>query len=217
MKKWIIPSTLIACTLLYFVEQGLEVNYGWKTAAKWIFFLAMPLLLSRFFNREKQKKAFHKRGIFLGLLFGGISFASILVAYFLLQDVIDFDSIVQELKKSGISAENFIFIALYITVGNSLLEEFFFRGFIFLNLYQAGSRTLAYLYSALLFATYHISIFQSWFSWELILLALFGLFTIGLVFNWLDTKTNTFLNSWVVHIMADLAIVLIGFHLFGIF
>jgi membrane protease YdiL (CAAX protease family) len=118
--------------------------------------------------------------------------------------------------KSKITAANFIFIAIYITLGNSLLEEFFFRGFIFLNLRQLGKEKFAYLFSALLFAIYHISIFQSWFTLPLMLLSLFGLFTIGIVFNWLNTKTNTIINSWIVHIFADLAIILIGLKLFEI-
>ena len=31
----------------------------------------------------------------------------------------------------GVNAGNFVFVALYISIVNSLLEEFFFRGFAF--------------------------------------------------------------------------------------
>jgi membrane protease YdiL (CAAX protease family) len=99
---------------------------------------------------------------------------------------------------------------------NSFLEEFFFRGFVFLNVYETGNKGWAYLFSALLFALYHIAIFATWFNIPLMLLALFGLMVIGFVFNYLDTLSNNFLNSYLVHIFANLAIVLIGLALFGI-
>ncbi|QDP39906.1 CPBP family intramembrane glutamic endopeptidase [Radiobacillus deserti] len=149
MKKWIIGSSLFACFFLYIVEQVMEVNYGWKTFSKWIVFLLLPIFLFRFIKREKQEKSLQKKGLLFGLLFGFISFSSIIIAYFVLRESIDFDAIIWELKKSGIDASNFIFVAVYITLGNSLLEEFFFRGFIFLNLNQAGYKKVAYLFSSL--------------------------------------------------------------------
>lgn len=218
MKKIIIGSSLIFCTILYIIEQVLEVNYGIKTGAKWVLFIGMPLLLNHFIKKEKKEKQVDKKGILLGLLFGIISFSVIVVAYIFLKEIIDFNSIVTEMKtKSKITPENFIFIAIYVTFGNSLVEEFFFRGYIFLNLYQEGKKKIAYIYSSGLFSVYHLAIFQSWFEWHVMVLALFGLFVIGFIFSWLNTKTNTFFNSWIVHILADTAIVLIGFKLFGLF
>lgn len=217
MKKLIIVVSLISCFFLYYIEQILEVSYVIKTSAKWIVFILIPILLDRFIDKKQVQKQFNKKGMVFGLLFGISSFIVIMAAYVFLKQFIDFQAIVQEMQtKSKITAENFIFIAIYITLGNSLIEEFFFRGFIFLNLKHLGSEKLAYLFSASLFAIYHIAIFQTWFTVPLTLLALFGLFTIAIIFNWLNTKTNTFINSWIVHILADLAIILIGFRLFGL-
>lgn len=216
MKKWIIVTAIIVCLILYFVEQILEVNYVIKTGTKWALFLGIPLLLDKYIDKRAVEKHFHKEGLIFGFLFGLGSFAVVIGAYFLLQDFINFPFIINELQtKSKITAANFIFIAIYVTFGNSFLEEFFFRGFIFLNLKHLGSEKLAYIFSALLFALYHIAIFQTWFSFSMTLVALFGLLTIAIIFNWLNTKTNTFINSWIVHIMADIAIILIGFRLFG--
>lgn len=217
MKKLIVSASIIACLLLYYLEQILEVNYMIKTSSKWIVFLLIPFILDRFIDKNSNPKQFNKKGMLFGFLFGLSSFIIIIVAYILLKDFINFDEIVNEMEtKSKITAANFIFIAIYITLGNSLLEEFFFRGFIFLNLRQLGEEKFAYLFSSLLFAIYHISIFQTWFTLPLTLLVLFGLFTIGIIFNWLNTKTNTIINSWIVHILADLAIIIIGLRLFQI-
>ena len=107
-------------------------------------------------------------------------------------------------------------VGIYITLGNSFLEEFFFRGFIFLNLYNQGYKKIAYIYSSLLFGVYHIAIFKTWFSPLLTVLALLGLVIAGIVFNWIDTKSENFINSWIVHILADSAIIIIGMGMFGI-
>ena len=80
-----------------------------------------------------------------------------------------------------------------------------------MKFYQAGNKVFAYLFSSVLFAIYHVAIFATWFNVWLILLALLGLFIVGILFNWLNTKSNNFLNSWILHIMADIAVVSIGY------
>ncbi|WP_369404955.1 CPBP family intramembrane glutamic endopeptidase [Piscibacillus salipiscarius] len=95
------------------------------------------------------------------------------------------------------------------------LEEFYFRGFIFLKFYQSGYHVLGYIFSSALFAIYHVAIFATWFNFELILLALAGLFVVGLIFNWLNTKSNNFLNSWILHIVQILPLCRSGFIYFG--
>jgi hypothetical protein len=60
-----------------------------------------------------------------------------------------------------------------------------------------------------------MAIFKNWFNPALIALALFGLIFIGFVFDWLNTKSENFINSWLVHIMADSAIIIIGLKMFN--
>ncbi|MBZ9635369.1 CPBP family intramembrane metalloprotease [Clostridium sp. FP1] len=105
---------------------------------------------------------------------------------------------------------------MYITFGNSFLEEYFFRGFYLLKSYELKSKKFAYIYSSLLFGVYHIAIFKTWFNSGLVGLALIGLISIGFIFNWLDTRSKNFINSWLVHILADSAIIIIGLRMFGI-
>lgn len=221
-NRYIIVSSLIACILLYFVEQVLVVSYLVKTVLKIMFFIIIPFIYMKFIkiqspsNAEKYKNT-DKYHLKMGFLFGSLSFLIILITYYLLRNVVDLQSISYELQnKSKITASSFIFVGLYITLGNSFLEEYFFRGFVFLNLYEHKSKKFAYIYSSLLFGLYHIAIFKTWFSIELIGLALIGLITVGFIFNWLDTKSRNFFNSWIVHVLADSAIILIGLRMFGI-
>jgi membrane protease YdiL (CAAX protease family) len=165
---------------------------------------------------ELNLSQFDRKHLKLGLIFGLISFFVIFIAYFIFKGTINFNDIVSDLRDKNITPANFIFIGLYITFGNSFLEEFFFRGFIFLNLYNMKRVKLAYTYSSLLFGLYHIAIFKTWFSLWMIMLCLLGLIVIGFVFDWLDTKSDNFINSWIVHILADSAIILIGLRMFEI-
>lgn len=218
-KGYLIASSLISIIILYIIEQILGVNYLIKTISKILLFILVPLFYLKFIKRNKITKALNLRkvNIKLGLLLGTISFVSVIIAYFIFKGRIDNNSIIYELQsKSKINKNNFILVGTYITLANSFLEEFFFRGFIFLNLFEEGYKKTAYIFSALLFSLYHITIFKTWFNIYIMLIAILGLFSIGIIFNYIDTLSKNFLNSWIVHIFADIAIILIGISLFEI-
>jgi membrane protease YdiL (CAAX protease family) len=221
-QRYIFVSSLIACMLLYLVEQVLGVDYFVKTFSKVMIFTLVPYVYIKAVKKssiveELNLRKLNKKNFKLGFLFGMSAFTILIAGYFIFKNFIDLDTIAAELTtKLKITPGNFIFIGLYITFGNSFLEEFFFRGFVFLNLHNTGDKRLAYIYSSLLFALYHIAIFKSWFNIWLILLCLLGLFIVGLLFNWLNTKSKNFINSWLVHILADSAIILIGMRMFRI-
>ncbi len=216
----VIILTIVSCFSLYIIEQVIQATYVIKTGAKVVFFFILPIIYIRFILKEKildflNIKTIDMRRLQVGFLFGLASALIIVVTFIIAKDFINTDKIITDLNdRLHITPEVYIFIALYITFGNSLLEEFYFRGFIFLKFYQANYKTLGYLFSALLFAIYHVAIFATWFNIWLILLALLGLFIVGIIFNWLNTKSNNFLNSWILHIMADIAVVSIGYYLF---
>lgn len=220
-KKYIFISSIIACIFLYLIEQVIMADYLVKTITKIIFFTVIPVIYIKLIKKDSILNALNLRSVNrhnlkIGLLFGSASFAILLLGFYLFKDFIDLQGIVAEMEeKSNINPTNFMMVGAYITLGNSFLEEFFFRGFIFLNLYNLKLKKSAYIYSALLFAIYHIGIFQTWFNPWLNISAVTGLIIIGFVFNWLCTKSNNFLNSWVVHILADAAIILIGMRLLG--
>jgi membrane protease YdiL (CAAX protease family) len=222
---YLIGISMMIIGVLYVADQILTLNYLSKIILKFILFSTFPIVYSlktrddifksSFKNFFKQKN--HGSRFNVNILLGLSVFLLILVTYVFLRPFIDTGQLVQEFNdKYEINKSNLVYYSLYLVFINSFIEEFFFRGFIFLNLKKAGLRKIGYFISALLFAVYHISNIQNWLYISVFLLALLGLFVGGLIFNYLDDKEETFLNSWFVHICADLAIVLIGFHIFGI-
>ncbi|TFB14126.1 CPBP family intramembrane metalloprotease [Filobacillus milosensis] len=217
----VVILTALSCSLLFVIEQVFDAHYLVKTGSKIVLFLIVPLLYIRFVLGERIWESLRfnqidKPGLIYGAGLGILSMIIVVTAFFLLQDVLQPELIISDLRdRLGITFETYVYIAIYIVVVNSLLEEFYFRGFIFLKFYQSGYQWLGYLFSSGLFAVYHMAIFATWFDTGLTLLALAGLFVVGLVFCWLDTKSNNFLNSWILHICADIAVVAIGFYLFS--
>lgn len=138
-------------------------------------------------------------------------FAFIFAAYKIIGVYFDFTAVTESMEKeSGITAENFLYIALYISFINALLEEFFFRGFAYLELKKWTSRGTALTISAGAFSLYHIAIMLSWFTAPLFILLLTGLFVGGIIFNLLNEHSNNIYSSWMVHMFANFAINTIG-------
>jgi len=200
------------------VEQVLQFPYILKTAIKLPLFLAVPVIIYKYKSNLKFSVKLKKEDLKHMALWSIFVFAVIFIAYFILQSFIDVKAISDDFNnRMLLSNTTLVFAGLYTIFVNSFIEEIFFRGFIFQGLLKAGWNKRAYIYSAALFATYHVAIFKTWFNVPLTLLVLFGLFVGGIIFAHFVKKTESFLASWLIHLAADLPIVIIGFKLLGVF
>ncbi len=139
---------------------------------------------------------------------------TILFAFFLLHPFIDIDALLAELNSLGITPLVFPFVALYILLVNSILEEFFFRGLLPGSLTHSLSRLLI---PSLLFALYHISIFLTWFTLPLLVLAVIGIWIGGIIFQIANRLGESILPSWIIHMFADLGILIVGIYIIYIY
>jgi len=220
-KKAIFMVAVIVtfCVLMAVVDGILKADYFVKSIVKLVLFLILPGLYSLCDKDIKIKEVFapEKKGLGQAIVLGVLVYIIILGGYFLLKDVFDFSSVTTSLTNNiGVTGKNFIFVSLYISFVNSLLEEFFFRGFAFITLKRITGRKFAYLFSAAVFAVYHIAMMIGWFSLYVFLIVMAGLFAGGLIFNYLNEKSSTVYPSWLVHMFANFAINTVGFILFGI-
>ncbi len=220
-KKSILIVVLIVvfCALMAVVDGVFKPEYFIKSIIKLILFLILPTVYSLYDKDIRIKEIFKpkKSGIKTAILLCLLVYAAILCGYLLVRNIFDFSAITGALTKNiGVTGENFIFVSLYISFVNSLLQECFFRGFAFLTLKRITGRKFAYLFSAAVFAIYHIAMMIGWFKFDVFLIVLAGLFAGGLIFNYLNEKSSTIYPSWLVHMFANFAINTIGFMLFGI-
>lgn len=216
---WIIGIVVFGCIVMGFVDAVWQPQYFVKSAIKVVLFVGLPVVYF-VLVREKGIPSFlkpNKEGLKLALLLGVGVYVVIVGAYFLFKDVFDFSGITESLTGDiGVTKANFLYVALYISFMNSFLEEFFFRGFAFLQLKKYTTRFFAFGLSALTFAVYHVAMMIGWFSLPLFLLTMIGLFVGGAVFNLFNEKHQNIYTSWLVHMFANFGINTIGLLLFGI-
>ena len=210
----ILATAVLCCGAMALVDGVLRPGYAVKSAIKIVLFLGAPLLLSLCFREVSclSLLRFPQKGFLTALGLGAAVYGIILGGYFLIRPFFDFSSIAHKLtQNAGVTKENFLYVSLYISFINSLLEEFFFRGFLFTNLARFSTRSFAYGVSAVAFAAYHVAMMLGWFSPALFLLVMAGLTAGGLIFNYLNEKMGTVYISWLVHMCANFAINTIGF------
>jgi membrane protease YdiL (CAAX protease family) len=210
---------LVPCGIMAMIDAVLSPDYFVKSAIKLVLFLILPIILLRK-HKEISLKGLLKierKKLILPIALGIGVYLFIIGAYFIIGPYFDFSNVTVALTENyGVKKENFVPVALYISFVNSMLEEFFFRGLAFLTLKKLTTRRFAYLFSAAAFSLYHIAIMSSWFNPFLFVLLIASLFLAGILFNWLNEKTNTIYTSWLVHMCANFATNTIGFMLFGI-
>ena len=221
MKKkpmLIVLPVVLACICMGLIDAVIQPGYAAKSAVKVVLFLCLPALYALICRDRTLREIIvpDKKGLSLAALAGAAVYAVVLAAYLIFKDVFDFSGLTSSLTATtGVNRDNFLWVALYISFINSLLEEYFFRGFAFLTLKKQTGRHFAICFSAAMFALYHIAMMIGWFSPVVIALALAGLFAGGLIFNWFDEKFGNIYMSWLVHMFANFATNTIGFMLFG--
>jgi len=219
MKKVQIPLlVIIACIIMGIVDAVIQPGYAIKSGIKIITFLLIPLIYG-LFNKEINIKRLlkpDKKGFLIALALGLGVYLIIISAYFTFRNIFDFSALTKSLNETtGVNQSNFVWVAIYISFVNSLLEEFFFRGFSFITLKKYTSGKFAYIFSSLLFALYHIAMMIGWFGVPVIIISLLGLFAGGMIFNRFDEKNENIYLSWLIHMFANFATNTIGFLLFA--
>lgn len=214
----ILGVLILSCVMMYFMEVFMKPGYLIKSVWKIGTFAILPLIYC-IFDKNISLKHFFKvnsrKQIIRSLALGVGVYTLIFCSYLLLANFIDLDNIATLLSENyRVNKDNFIFVALYISFINSLLEEFFFRGFAFLSLSKVLPRFHSYIISAMAFSIYHISILTNWFNPWLFITIITGLFISGLFFNWLNEKSKNIYNSWLVHMSANFAINTVGLIMF---
>ncbi|MET0786217.1 MAG: hypothetical protein ABWY25_05885, partial [Paenisporosarcina sp.] len=113
MRKWVVLYPFLSILVLLWIEQGIEVTYIWKTLAKIILFVIVPLLYVRstksdFLNRQQVKTKHFIPAFFLGFFV----LLTILIAFIVFQDIIDLAALKTDLEtRVGVTASVFPFVA----------------------------------------------------------------------------------------------------------
>lgn len=214
----IIMISIVFVGALFYLEQALAIPYIYKTIIKLPMFIGFPFVIKKFVLYEQTDFVMDKQSFKLVIICSGFIILIISLAFIIARSFIDPSLIISDFEgRMQITKTLFVFAGLYTVIGNAFVEEYFFRGFIFQSLYKKGCIKTAYILSASLFAIYHIGIFLTWFTLPIMFIVLFGLFCGGIIFAYFVQRTGSVLGSYIIHMSADLIIVIIGIFGIGLF
>lgn len=167
-------------------------------------------------HNKVSRKEKYKWGLSAGFAAMGI----ILLTFALVWPIFDLSTIVHDLKeKANITASVFLLVAAWVVFINPFMEEFFWRGFLLEEIDRLfdskKARRIGFYATGILFALHHVVIVYDWFNaWQFILVVTFLSFA-GLFLNFLKEKTGSIFAPYLTHLLADVAIIIIGLIAFG--
>jgi len=209
-------------TLVYFVVlAGRDSKLQTLTAAggKVIQF-GFPLVWVFLVLREPRKRPVWKwDGILLGAVFG-LTVASAMVAlyHFGFKPLGWFDAANVQIrdKVSGMglaTTGKYLALSLFYPICHSLIEEYYWRWFVFGRLNQHVSLTTAIVVSSLGFMAHHVIVLATFFGWDSPLTYFLSLCVAvgGAAWAWLYARSGSLIGPWISHMFVDGAIFLVGF------
>jgi membrane protease YdiL (CAAX protease family) len=183
---------------------------------------AFPAVYVWLYERQRLRLTFPgTRGLAAGLAFGLLVAAGILGLYevWLSRSPLaapTAERIHGKLQEFGCATPaRFVALALFIAVGHSLLEEYYWRWFVFGWLRRYLALPWAVLVASAGFMAHHVIVLAVYFPGRLELALLFSLgVAIGGAF-WavLYEKSGSLLAPWASHLLIDLAVMAVGFEL----
>jgi uncharacterized protein len=137
----------------------------------------------------------------------GAAAAAIFVGVFAVlgDQLLDKASIVGKIESQfSVNATTVLLVAPFTIAVNSLIEEFFYRGFAFGQLVRQNRR-LGIVLPAAAFTAQHLLFIYHWVRPLPLALAVVGLTTFALVLQAMYARADSLVAPWIIHICGDLA------------
>ena len=115
------------------------------------------------------------------------------------------------------SVAKYAALGVFYSLVHSLLEEYYWRWFVFGQLRRLLPGWPAIVISAVGFMAHHVlvlSLFFGWWTWPTILFSL-AVAVGGVFWAWLYARTGSLYGPWVSHLVIDAGIFWIGYDLLG--
>ena len=179
----------------------------WSAAKIWLILLPLAWLL--FVDKGKLSwSPTSRNGVLAGLLWSIPVAIVLLGAYWISKGGSFLDSEArQTIEDLGISSPaKFLIFASAMSLGNSLMEEYVWRWFVFSKFKILVGVWPAIVLSALFFTLHHVVILWNFGSIWLVLAGSCSLFVGGIIWGHLYNKYNSIWPGWICHVTADTVI-----------
>lgn len=212
--------TIVTWVYFYILADYSDATQKFGMSAGKVVQFGMPIfwlvVIRRWKNDWRRPNA---DGMLLGLMFGVVIFAIAVGVYHgwlkntapMQQAAIEINAKVAGMGLSSPMA--FIALAVFYTVCHSLLEEYYWRWFVFGMLRQRMAVSAAIVLSSLGFMSHHVLVLAKFFGWASIGTWFFSLSVAvgGAVWAWQYQKTGRLYSAWLGHALVDAAIFTIGY------
>jgi membrane protease YdiL (CAAX protease family) len=212
-------------TWLYFIalaESPPWLQQGTYGIGKIIQF-AFPLVFVLFIRKERLSFRVPSRsGLLLGIGFGLAVFVAMLALYYFWLKPSGFFSgeVAKEVhaKLAGFGITSvwaYVALSAFYVVLHSLLEEYYWRWFVFGRLREHLPLAAAVAISSVWFAAHHVLVLAKYFGWASPATWLFsaGVAIGGAVWAIVYQRSKSLVGPWLSHLLVDAAIFAIGYDL----
>lgn len=208
-----------AGALVYFVVLDGSRLAGVVYGGIKLFTLVFPLLVvarTGWPDRDLGGRARHGRSLPLGLA-SGLGIAAVIVTAFVWTPAGELvrahaDRIQAKVEGLGVAGWYPAF-AVLMTLLHSLLEEYYWRWFVYGRLRLVAAPVVAHLLAGLAFALHHYVILQAYVGFVPMLV--FGTFVGvgGVIWSYQYNRYGSLLGAWLSHALVDAALFAIGYHI----
>jgi membrane protease YdiL (CAAX protease family) len=162
------------------------------------------------------------RGLALGAGFGlAVGAAAILIYRFWLKDTSFMADTPQRVYAWLTSMQlttpaAFLAVALFVAIPHSLLEEYYWRWFVYGGLRRYLPLGAAMVLSSLAFMAHHVIILSVYLPGQfgtLVVPFSLGVASGGIVWCWLYDRTGTLYAPWISHLIVDAALMILGYEM----
>jgi membrane protease YdiL (CAAX protease family) len=212
---------------LFAAPEGTSDGGNWRTQAAWVsgkaIQFAFPLIWvwvveGSWVWPSKPTQAGLELGLGFGLLVGGAAlllYYGLLRSHHLMAQAPEMMS--DKARDFGISSPaRYLLLAGFLSIVHSLLEEYYWRWFLFGRLRMRIPYMAAIVVSAAAFAAYHVINLAAFFPgkfWTFVVPLSTCIAVGGMVWAWLYARTGSIYAPWVSHLLVDVAIFAIGYDL----
>jgi len=208
-----------AAALFYFVLLSGSRFAVMVFAAAKVFLLIWPALAAKLLEKQnfypsKTDWSKHAKSIPLGAV-SGLLMALVILAGFQFTDlggiVYQNSDVIRSKAKDMKIINHFLMFSLLICLGHSLLEEYYWRWYVYGRLRKLVRPPVAYFGASLAFAGHHYIILGAFFSTGLTAALGTCVALGGGLWCWLFQRHNSIIGCWISHMMADGAIFYVGY------
>ena len=195
------------------IENELLSQLFFASRKVWIF-LVPTIWYLKVEKKPISKNSPTKEGIVWGLITGILMSLIIVITWFLFNETLDIDGMVDILQSKGLDDINLYIIGMFYWIFiNSLLEEYVFRWFITTKSSELfRSDVIGIIFSAAMFTLHHaIALYLFGFIWWQTIIACFGLLSAAAIWSWLYVRFRSIWVCWLSHAICDVAVFGIGY------